>query len=203
MNFVSVTSQDDYFEQAMHIYHEAFDEDIREDIGVFEAGFQIKEQDARRFHFICAVNEKRVLGFINFLVDPYTKTGYIVYLVVDEKARGQQLAKQLMNVAFQTMEQSAHSIDTIFLECEKDNNGVSPLDAFYKKFGFELSSVNYHQPGLRNDIPVPMNLYIKHVAQNPHYLDDIITLFTSKYHQYNGIELELLKPLVHKMKKTI
>lgn len=202
MKFLHLTEADHYFNKCMTLYDTEFDYDIREPIEVFHQSFNIKKQDEERYHFIAAYEDDTLCGFIAFHLEVMYRIGYIVYLVVNPEVRGQQIARQLMNEAEDVMvklcENNGTTLEHIMLECEKDEDGNSPLDAFYKKFDYKVTDYNYYQPGLHNDAPVPMNLYLK--SSNPDNSKAAIEhIYRIKYIQCNQINPETIEALIETM----
>lgn len=202
MKFLHLTETDHYFQKCMALYDTEFDYDIQEPIEVFHQSFKLKQQDEERYHFIAAYYDDTLYGFIAFHLEITYRIGYIVYLVVNPEFRGNQVARQLMEEAEDIMvklcENNGTTLEHIMLECEKDAQSNSPLDTFYKKFGFSKTTYNYHQPGLHNDAPVPMNLYLKS--------NDKLTAKTAiehiyrvKYIQCNQINPETIDALIDVM----
>lgn len=202
MKFIHLSETDHYFNQCMALYSDTFNYEVREPIEVFDASFNLKRKDEQRYHFIVALEGEDLVGFIAFHLEVTYRIGYIVYLVVNPKYRGKQVARQLMSEAEEVMvkycEHNGTTLEHIMLECEKDENGFSPLDTFYKKFGYERSQFNYHQPGLHNDAPVPMNLYIK--SENPSNIKAAIEhIYRIKYVYCNHIDTQIVDALIEQL----
>lgn len=188
---IQLTEPNNYFDEAMKLYQQEFDEDIREDVNVFKESFRLPNE---RYYFLCYLINDHVAGFITFHYEPAYRIGYIVYLVVDPRYRGYSIAAQLMHEAERVMDQTHY----IMLECEKDASGHSPLDAFYKKFGFKAADFNYVQPGLHGGPPVPMNLYVKG-AHDDKLIASVSHIYKVKYGQTNHIDLSLLEQYISAM----
>ncbi|WP_414042063.1 GNAT family N-acetyltransferase [Macrococcus animalis] len=202
MKFLHLTETDHYFQKCMTLYDTEFDYDIREPIEVFEQSFKLKQQDEERYHFIAIFEDDTLYGFIAFHLEIMYRIGYVVYLVVNPKVRGKQIARQLMNEAEDIMvklcENNGTSLEHIMLECEKDNDGNSPLHTFYEKFGYSKLDYNYHQPGLHNDEAVPMNLYLK-TNDYDSSKKAIEHIYRVKYIQCNQIKPEIIETLIDAM----
>ncbi|WP_414047384.1 GNAT family N-acetyltransferase [Macrococcus equi] len=202
MKFLHLTETDHYFHQCMDLYRTEFDYEIREPVEVFDHSFDIKKRDEERYHFMAAYLDDELCGFIAFHLEVTYRIGYIVYLVVKPQVRGKQVARQLMDTAEDVMvkicENNGTSLEHIMLECEKDEDGNSPLDTFYKKFGFAKSDINYYQPGLHDDAPVPMNLYLKTSDQQTSK-EAIQHIYRVKYTQCNKIDEAIIEQLIHQM----
>lgn len=199
MKFLHLTEPDHYFQQCMDLYHSEFNYEIREPDEVFTQSFNLKRKDEERYHFIAAYEDDTLYGFIAFHLEVTYRIGYIVYLVVNPEVRGKQIARQLMNEAEDIMvklcENNGTVLEHIMLECEKDADGNSPLDSFYTKFGFSKTNFNYYQPGLHDDAPVPMNLYLK-TSSKTEALTAIQHIYRVKYIQCNDIESETIDHLL-------
>ncbi|MCE4956712.1 GNAT family N-acetyltransferase [Macrococcoides caseolyticum] len=202
MKFLHLTETDHNFHECMNLYNNEFDYEIREPVEVFDQSFNIKKKDEQRYHFIAAYEDDTLQGFIAFHLEITYRIGYIVYLVVSPKARGKQIARMLMTEAEEVMvklcENNGTSLAHIILECEKNSEGISPLDAFYKKFGFSKTDYHYHQPGLHNDDPVPMNLYLK-TSDKQRVKPAIEHIYRVKYIQCNQINPEQIEQLIAMM----
>ncbi|MFC6293071.1 hypothetical protein BHU61_11400 [Macrococcus epidermidis] len=202
MKFLHLTEPDHYFQQCMDLYNAEFDYEIREPIEVFTQSFNVKRKDEERYHFIAAYEDDTLYGFIAFHLEVTYRIGYIVYLVVNPEVRGKQIARQLMDEAEDIMvklcENNGTVLEHIMLECEKDGDGNSPLDSFYKKFGFSKTDFNYHQPGLHEDDPVPMNLYLK-TSNKTEARTAIEHIYRVKYIQCNNIDPKTIDHLLAEM----
>lgn len=199
MEIKYITEPDHYFEQAMAIYTQAFPMDIQEDIEVFNESFNLKHQDESRYHFICAVDKEEVTGFISFHLETEAKIGFIVYLVVNPLYRGQQIASDLMHAAEEIMLEHCPNLQMIMLECEKEADGSSPLHQFYQKYGFELTTLPYLQPGLHQPLPLPMNLYVKTIGKFDE--ENIYYIYKVKYTKTNLISPDLIDSYIEHMRQ--
>lgn len=204
MKLISLNSTDHYFNQSMELYTKEFPAEICEPVEVFYKSFDLKSKNYERYHFVVAYEDNTVLGFIAFHLEVTYSIGYIVYLVVNEKARGKNIARTLMNEAEQTMktlcEENGTTLKTIMLECEKDAHGKSPLAGFYDKFGFEQYEINYYQPGLRSDAPVPMNLFVKSLESHNNQQFAIEYIYRTKYGTCNEIDEHIINDLLSNMR---
>lgn len=194
ITFKFVDSTDDLFKEAMKLYNKSFDEEIREDIDVFERSFKLNKTDDSKYHFLVALKDGKFSGFISFHLEKEAHVGYIVYLVVDPKYRGQRISEQLMNEAERIMKMHDPSLSFIMLECEKDVDGKSPLESFYRKFDFYPLDIDYLQPALHGGNPVPMNLFLKTFNHDSREtkLDAIKTMYLEKFNKTNRVREELL-----------
>ncbi|WP_157820112.1 GNAT family N-acetyltransferase [Macrococcoides caseolyticum] len=203
MEIISLNSANHYFNECMALYTKEFPESICEPIDVFYNSFDLKHQDFERYHFIAAYENDTLLGFASFHLEVMYNIGYIVYLVVSEEARGKNVARALMNEAEIIMkslcEQNGTTLNTIMLECEQDAAGNSPLESFYEKFGFYLYDINYHQPGLHNDAPVPMNLFVKNIINDSSPQLAIEHMYRTKYILCNKIDSVVIEDLIQQM----
>ncbi|QNR08954.1 GNAT family N-acetyltransferase [Macrococcoides canis] len=203
MKIISLNSADHYFNQCMALYTKEFPKSICEPIDVFYNSFDLKHQDFERYHFIAAYENNTLLGFTSFHLEVMYNIGYIVYLVVSEEARGKNIARALMNEAEFIMttlcEKNGTTLNTIILECEQDESGNSPLESFYEKFGFYLYDIHYYQPGLHNDAPVPMNLFVKTIINNSSPQRSIEHIYRTKYIHCNKIDPAIVEDLIQEM----
>lgn len=197
MKFIAIEPNDTYFHEAIKLYDATFPIEIKESVQVFLDSFKTQEQDPDFFHFHVLIDNNQLVGFSSFHYLKSENIAYIVYIVINEKYKGQGLGSMFMKHIFETIENLAmkyhHNKPSFMLECEKDDAGNSPLEAFYKRFDFEKSAVCYHQPDLHHkNQHVPMNLFIKnHPSQ-----EAISTMYTAKYNQCNRVDLNTLAQLI-------
>lgn len=194
LTFKSIDSTDDLFEEAMKLYNTSFDEEIREDVEVFERSFELNKENCSKYHFLVALKNDKFSGFVSFHLEKEAHIGYIVYLVVDPEYRGQHIAGQLMQEAERIMKTYDPSLSFVMLECEKEASGKSPLESFYRKFDFHPLDIDYLQPALHGGDPVPMNLFLKSFNQTSDdtQLNAIKAMYLEKFSKTNLVSTELL-----------
>ncbi|UTH13782.1 GNAT family N-acetyltransferase [Macrococcus equipercicus] len=195
MTVINIT-EDFYFEEAMTLYGQTFPAEIRESEEVFRRSLQLLND---RYQFIGLTIDDQLAGFITFHVEKDYHIGFIVYLVVHPAYRGQHVASRLLAYAEERMTAIDCSLETIMLECEKDQYGVSPLESFYKKFNYVKYPIFYMQPSLQNNDPVPMNLFIKKIKKSRQLFLAITQMYIAKYHDANGIPLTKLQDYINNM----
>ncbi|TDM10439.1 GNAT family N-acetyltransferase [Macrococcus lamae] len=193
--FVNITKST-FFDEAMALYGETFPINIREPEQVFLNSMSLSDE---RYHFVGMVIADKLVGFITFHLEKQYHIGFIIYLVVHPDYRGRNIAAKLMNYAEERMSSIDTDLESIMLECEQDENRNSPLEPFYKKFDYHKYPIYYMQPGLRDDQPVPMNLFVKTIKDSRQRFLAITQIYTAKYHEANGISLTKLQDYISTM----